>query len=195
MKTFYQLRQELTSEDTSEVEIMPEINSDTDDPKELKKKKAKKQKETKQKVATESYDKKKAKKAKKDHDGDGKVESGKAEYFGSKDKAIKKAMKKEDSTYGYDKKGNSLNPKDMAKAKKKKGCSEDRVQELRNEVDRILTELGEVTETTYTITGEKWDTDEVLVSNEDEKAYNLEEWKKAAKKKAKKIMSYSKGGY
>ena len=135
------------------------------------------------------------KKAKKDYDGDGKVESGKAEYFGSKDKAIKKAMKKEDSTYGYDKKGNSLNPKDMAKAKKKKGCSEDRVQELRNEVDRILTELGEATETTYTITGEKWDTDEVLVSNEDEKAYNLEEWKKAAKKKAKKIMSYSKGGY
>ena len=37
------------------------------------------------------------KKAKKDHDGDGKVESGKAEYFGSKDKAIKKAMKKEEA--------------------------------------------------------------------------------------------------
>ena len=35
------------------------------------------------------------KKAAKDYDGDGKVESGKAEYFGSKDKAIKKAMKKE----------------------------------------------------------------------------------------------------
>ena len=30
------------------------------------------------------------KKAKKDYDGDGKVESGKDEYFGSKDKAIKK---------------------------------------------------------------------------------------------------------
>ena len=59
------------------------------------------------------------KKAKKDYDGDGKVESGKAEYFGSKDKAIKKAMKKEDSTYGYDKKGNSLNPKDKKKAMKK----------------------------------------------------------------------------
>jgi len=37
------------------------------------------------------------KKAKKDYDGDGKVESGKAEYFGSKDKAIKKAMKKEEA--------------------------------------------------------------------------------------------------
>ena len=32
--------------------------------------------------------------AKKDYDGDGKVESGKEEYFGSKDKAIKKAMGK-----------------------------------------------------------------------------------------------------
>ena len=32
--------------------------------------------------------------ATKDHDGDGKVESGKDEYFGSKDKAIKKAMAK-----------------------------------------------------------------------------------------------------
>ena len=31
----------------------------------------------------------------KDYDGDGKVEPGKEEYFGSKDKAIKKAMGKE----------------------------------------------------------------------------------------------------
>ena len=35
-----------------------------------------------------------SKKAKKDYDGDGKVESGKDEYFGSRDKAIKKAMAK-----------------------------------------------------------------------------------------------------
>ena len=35
-----------------------------------------------------------AKKADKDYDGDGKVESSKDEYFGSKDKAIKKAMGK-----------------------------------------------------------------------------------------------------
>ena len=40
--------------------------------------------------------KKKGKKAKKDYDGDGKIESGTDEYLGSKDKAIKKAMKKED---------------------------------------------------------------------------------------------------
>ena len=38
------------------------------------------------------------KKAKKDYDGDGKVESGTAEYMGSKDKAIKKAMKKRSVT-------------------------------------------------------------------------------------------------
>ena len=36
-----------------------------------------------------------SKKADKDYDGDGKIESGTAEYLGSKDKAIKKAMKKE----------------------------------------------------------------------------------------------------
>ena len=35
------------------------------------------------------------KKADKDYDGDGKVESSKDEYFGSKDKAIKKAMGKD----------------------------------------------------------------------------------------------------
>ena len=39
--------------------------------------------------------KKNGKKADKDYDGDGKVESSKDEYFGSKDKAIKKAMGKD----------------------------------------------------------------------------------------------------
>ena len=38
------------------------------------------------------------KKASKDHDGDGKIESPKAEYKGSKDKAIKKAIKKRSVT-------------------------------------------------------------------------------------------------
>ena len=37
-----------------------------------------------------------AKMAKKDHDGDGKIETSTAEYMGSRDKAIKKAMKKEE---------------------------------------------------------------------------------------------------
>ena len=40
------------------------------------------------------YKVKEEKKAAKDYDGDGKIESGKDEYFGSKDKAIKKAMAK-----------------------------------------------------------------------------------------------------
>ena len=38
------------------------------------------------------------KKADKDYDGDGKVESGTDEYMGSRDKAIKKAMGKEEAT-------------------------------------------------------------------------------------------------
>ena len=43
-----------------------------------------------------SPNKKKGKKAKKDYDGDGKLESPEAEYKGSKDKAIKKAISKEE---------------------------------------------------------------------------------------------------
>ena len=38
------------------------------------------------------------KKADKDYDGDGKIESGTDEYMGSRDKAIKKAMGKEEET-------------------------------------------------------------------------------------------------
>ena len=48
-----------------------------------------------------AYNKLYEKKAAKDYDGDGKVESGKEEYFGSKDKAIKKAMGKEETEYNY----------------------------------------------------------------------------------------------
>ena len=45
----------------------------------------------------DTYDKTgKGKKAAKDYDGDGKIESGTAEYMGSRDKAIKKAMAKEE---------------------------------------------------------------------------------------------------
>ena len=54
--------------------------------------------------------KKNGKKADKDYDGDGKVESSKDEYFGSKDKAIKKAMGKDvkEAVYG----GKKEAPKD-----------------------------------------------------------------------------------
>jgi len=43
-----------------------------------------------------------AKKAKKDYDKDGKLESPKEEYFGSRDKAIKKAMAKKEVKEEYD---------------------------------------------------------------------------------------------
>jgi len=52
---------------------------------------------TGRKKADDAYDSEKGgKKAKKDYDGDGKIESGTAEYMGSRDKAIKKAMAKEE---------------------------------------------------------------------------------------------------
>jgi len=53
---------------------------------------------TGRKKADDAYDSEKSggKKAKKDYDGDGKIESGTAEYMGSRDKAIKKAMAKEE---------------------------------------------------------------------------------------------------
>ena len=53
---------------------------------------------TGRKKADAAYDSEKTggKKAKKDYDGDGKIESGTAEYMGSRDKAIKKAMAKEE---------------------------------------------------------------------------------------------------
>ena len=49
----------------------------------------------------DTYDKTggKEKKADKDYDGDGKIESGTAEYMGSKDKAIKKSMAKEETLH------------------------------------------------------------------------------------------------
>ena len=53
----------------------------------------------------DTYDKTGGKKAKKDYDGDGKIESGTAEYMGSKDKAIKKAMAKEEVIYEKEENG------------------------------------------------------------------------------------------
>ena len=58
------------------------------------------------------------KKAKKDYDGDGKVESGKDEYFGSRDKAIKKAMGKKAM-----KKEETVEEGDMKTARKNVGAS------------------------------------------------------------------------
>ena len=44
---------------------------------------------------------------------------------------------KEDSTYGYDKEGNSLNPKDMAKAKKKKKAYKEEKYDWRAALEEI----------------------------------------------------------
>ena len=62
------------------------------------------------------------KKADKDYDGDGKIESGKDEYFGSKDKAIKKAMGKE--VKDLQKAAETGKDKYVAKADKVKGVGE-----------------------------------------------------------------------
>ena len=76
------------------------------------------------------------KKAKKDYDGDGKVESGTAEYMGSRDKAIKKSMAKEETyvkgsafpkeTY---KKESSYKEKYMTKSAKKRMAKEEYIDE------------------------------------------------------------------
>ena len=65
---------------------------------------------------------KEGKKADKDYDGDGKIESGKDEYFGSKDKAIKKAMGKE--IEDLQKAANTGKGKYVAKADKIKDVGE-----------------------------------------------------------------------
>ena len=62
---------------------------------------------TGRKKSDDAYDSEKTggKKAKKDYDGDGKIESGTAEYMGSRDKAIKKAMAKEEVIYEKEENG------------------------------------------------------------------------------------------
>lgn len=67
-----------------------------------------------------------AKMAKKDHDGDGKIETSTAEYMGSRDKAIKKAMKPSwDSKQARANALNSLDKKAQAKQDMKKESFED----------------------------------------------------------------------
>ena len=103
-------------------------------------------------VATEE------KKAKKDYDGDGKVESGKAEYFGSRDKAIKKAMgKKVKEEFSSEakmvcKKCGGNHPTQSCKA-----TNEEIESYLWSEAERIMTELSELTETTFFVESKPWD--------------------------------------
>jgi len=88
-----------------------------------------------------------AKMAKKDHDGDGKVESGTDEYMGSRDKAIKKAIKLKG--FGKDSgKSNMSNPAARASLMKKEeveqideygnpAATPDRLAMIRKAADRV----------------------------------------------------------
>jgi len=100
----------------------------------------------------------------------------------------------EDGKWGYDKKGNSLNPKDKKKEIKKEDFDA-KQSELWDAASKILTELSELTETTYTVTGEKWDV-EGFVPDDGSKAptpeMREEAYKAAARKTAEKILKYSK---
>ena len=60
---------------------------------------------------------------------------------------------------------------------------------LRSESERILTELSELTQTTYTVTAEAWDVKEPQVDITD-----TEEWKEHAKKQTAKVMDMWKEG-
>ena len=87
-----------------------------------------------------AYNKLYEKKAAKDYDGDGKVESGKEEYFGSRDKAIKKAMGK------TVKEGKGEMPDFIKKKmdeKKKEGCS------CKESVDYLLEQGIDLSEYTW----------------------------------------------
>ena len=75
-----------------------------------------------------------AKMAKKDHDGDGKVETSTAEYMGSRDKAIKKAMKKE--SFEDNEKRREKARADMAAGKYNKDGSR-KVEVKKEEVEQV----------------------------------------------------------
>jgi len=84
------------------------------------------------------------KKADKDYDGDGKVESGTAEYKGSKDKAIKKAMAKEEKEKGIDGKACWKGYKHVGTKKKGGKTVDDCVKaegfsSWRNDISEVLT--------------------------------------------------------
>ena len=95
------------------------------------------------------------KKAAKDYDGDGKIESGKDEYFGSKDKAIKKAMgkkvKEEKDPFPYDDDIDDLEAAvrdtKMKKALNKKAMM--KKEETHNYVEAYVAELNKTTMGSY----------------------------------------------
>ena len=83
----------------------------------------------------DTYDKTGGKKAKKDYDGDGKIESGTAEYMGSKDKAIKKSMAKEEVI--YEKEENGDKKLDIMKGKNTVKVNPSLGESIRAELDLL----------------------------------------------------------
>ena len=71
---------------------------------------------------------------------------------------------------------------------------EDKETQLWDEAAKILTELSELTETTYKITGEKWDKDQAegVVPSTEAPSPKSESYKAKARKTAEKILKYSK---
>lgn len=84
---------------------------------------------------TDTYDKTGGKKAKKDYDGDGKIESGTAEYMGSRDKAIKKSMAKEEVI--YEKEENGDKKLDVMKGKNTVKINPSLGESIRAELDLL----------------------------------------------------------
>ena len=133
--------------------------------------------------------KKNGKKADKDYDGDGKVESGTAEYMGSKDKAIKKAMKKEAYTVtNADKKGNTPAYQGYKSGKKGKDGkplykAADHLKddvEISSEVEKLI-ESGKFTEQEI----------EALIEAERKLADRLARKRKVYDKTTKKAMQFA----
>ena len=66
--------------------------------------------------------------------------------------------------------------------------------DLWDQASKILTELSELTETTYTVTGEKWSKDDAegVVPSAEAPSPKSESYKAKARKTAEKILKYSK---
>ena len=134
------------------------------------------------------------KKADKDYDGDGKVESGKDEYFGSKDKAIKKAMGKE--LKDLQKAANTGKGKYVAKADKIKDVGEsveaDKYIETVQQIKKAETEDDIKRWEQLTASG-KFTAEEIESLKEAERSIDdrLDRKNKLMKKTVKKAMDFA----
>ena len=137
---------------------------------------------------------KESKKADKDYDGDGKIESGKDEYFGSKDKAIKKAMGKE--VEDLQKAANTGKGKYVAKADKIKDVGESvEADEYIETVQKVKTAETEADIKRWKSLEEsgKFTAEEIESLKEAERSIDdrLERKNKLMKKTVKKAMDFA----